>query len=91
MQAAYDPLHTFLDIVTPLALGLVSWVGLMFRAKLSEMGRANDKAASTLKEELVAHHVEIAQKLAVHEARDEGEFTAIRQALMRIEGRRGSV
>ena len=36
LQASPDPLHTLLDIVTPLALAGVAVAGLMIRSKMAE-------------------------------------------------------
>jgi hypothetical protein len=73
-----DGLHQFLDIATPLALGAVSWVGWMLRAKVSEVQRKTENAASDMKEELINHNTKVATDLAVHQAEDKGEFRAIR-------------
>jgi hypothetical protein len=78
MQGQVDYLHQILDIVTPVAILAFTVVGLLVKGKVAESALKNLKAASELKEELIAHNSKVAQDLAVHQADDRGNFSEIR-------------
>ena len=81
LQASPDPLHTLLDIVTPLALAGVAVAGLMIRSKMAEAATKHIAAAAQVKAELVANNERVAQALAVHTAKDELMFDGINEKL----------
>ena len=76
-----DPVHTLLDVVTPLAMGAVVVVGLMIRAAMSEAATKHVEAAAQVKAELVAQNRKVENALDVHMAKDELMFGGINEKL----------
>jgi uncharacterized protein HemX len=72
-----DGLHLILDIVTPLVLGLVAYMTLRIRSDTADAKADLLAHQNKVKEELVNSNAAIAQKLAVHEERDENKFARI--------------
>lgn len=73
-----DPIHTILDIITPVSLVGVTVVGLMIRSSMAELTTKHVEAAATVKAELLAYSTIVKEDLAVHTAEDRGQFQYIR-------------
>ena len=76
-----DQVHTFLDIITPLAMGAVFVVGLLIKNAMATAAAKHIEAAAQVKAELVQQNVNVAQALAVHTAKDEMMFEGINEKL----------
>ena len=76
-----DQVHTFLDIVTPIAMGAVFVVGLLIKNAMATAAAKHIEAAAQVKAELVAQNKKVENALDVHMAKDELMFGGINEKL----------
>lgn len=87
MLTEVDPLHTVIDIVSPLAIVAAAWIGLSIKSAVLKASLDHQAAAAEVKDELIERATKVENAVAVHIADDKGEFREIRASLDRIENR----
>ena len=89
MQISPENVHVLVDVITPIALVAVAWMGMLVRNSILSSKLDTQSKSAELKEELVSHTSEIRSDLRAHVASDEQQFSAIQKSLDRIENKVG--
>ena len=80
MLTEVDPLHTVIDIVSPLAIVAAAWIGLSIKSAVLKASLDHQAAAADVKDELIERATKVENAVAVHIADDKGEFRPGQQA-----------
>jgi branched-subunit amino acid transport protein len=85
MEQAFDNVHQFLDIATPIVMAGVFVAGLIMTNGMAKLEAKLTGAIAAVKETLLAHNTKTEARLLAHEAKDDATFEAIKDSLSRIE------